>query len=319
VPARRDTPSLLVQLRQVERSGGDGVLRFPDGRTLPVTHLDRPVWRDLGITKGDLLAYYLQIADVVVPTLTGRALVLTRHPAGVGGPAFHQHDPGDDTPDAVDVAILPTADGTPARRLIGSLGSLLHAIQLGAVGVDAWHSRTHAPDTPDYAVLDLDPSPEAPKAALGRLAVHMREQLALRGYDAVLKASGSRGLHLMIPLDPDTSYEGAAALAEDVATTVADAHPTLATVERAIHDRPPRTVYLDHLQNARGKTLAAAFCARAKADAAISAPLAWGTLAVDRAPERIPLATARRRIRTLQRTWDAAWRHAAPAGAWHPA
>ena len=318
MPARRDAPSLLAQLRQAERSGGDGALRFQDGRTLPVTHLDRPVWRDLGITKGDLLAHYLELADVVVPAIAGRALVLTRHPAGVGGPAFHQHDPGEDAPDAVDVATLPTADGTPARRLIGSLGSLLHAVQLGAVGVDAWHSRVDAPDVPDYAVLDLDPSPDAPRSALGRLAVLMREQLALRGYDAVLKTSGSRGLHLMVPLDPGTSYDGAAALAQEVATAVADAHPTLATVERAIDDRPPRTVYLDHLQNARGKTLAAAFCARAKADAAISAPLAWDALSSTAPPERIPITAVRRRLRVIERVWQAAWTHAAPDGAWRP-
>jgi bifunctional non-homologous end joining protein LigD len=122
----------------------------------------------------------------------------------------------------------------------------------------------------------------------------------------------------MIPLDPGTSYDGAAALAEDVATAVADAHPRLATVERAIGDRPPRTVYLDHMQNARGKTLAAAFCARAKPDAAISAPLAWEALSVDGPPERIPFTTVKRQIGALGRAWAAAWEHAAPAGAWRP-
>ncbi|MDF1504067.1 hypothetical protein [Roseisolibacter sp. H3M3-2] len=295
------------------------MLRFPDGRTLPVSHLDRPVWPALGITKGALLAHYVATADAVVPALAGRALVLTRHPAGVGGPSFHQHDPGPDAPDAADVATLPMADGTPARRLVGSLGSLLHAVQLGAVGVDAWHSRVDDHDVPDYAVLDLDPAPDAPTGALANLALLMREQLALRGYDAVLKTSGSRGLHLMVPLDPGTSYDGAAALAEEVAETVAAERPEMATVARSKDDRPPGTVYLDHLQNARGKTLAAAFCARARPDAAISAPLAWDDLVPGRPPVRVPLPEARRRLAALRRSWDAAWAHAAPPGAWRPA
>jgi bifunctional non-homologous end joining protein LigD len=318
VPARRDAPSLLAQLRQAERSGGDGALRFQDGRTLPVTHLDRPVWRDLGITKGDLLAHYLELADVVVPAIAGRALVLTRHPAGVGGPAFHQHDPGGDAPDAVDVATLPTADGTPARRLIGSLGSLLHAVQLGAVGVDAWHSRVDAPDVPDYAVLDLDPSPDAPQ--VGTRPARRPDARAARA-PRLRRRPQDLGLPRTPPDGaprPGTSYDGAAALAQEVATAVADAHPTLATVERAIDDRPPRTVYLDHLQNARGKTLAAAFCARAKADAAISAPLAWDALSSTAPPERIPITAVKRRLRAIERLWQAAWTHAAPDGAWRP-
>ncbi len=316
---RRSAPSLLAQLRQAERAGGDGALRLPDGRSLPVTHLDRVVFPETGLTKGALLRYYVRAAPVVVPAIADRALVLTRHPAGVGGPAFHQHDPGGDVPAGADVAWLPTAEGAPARRLVGSLGSLLHAVQLGAVGVDAWHSRHETPDVPDYAVLDLDPPADAPPGALATLAHALREQLALRGYGAVLKTSGSRGVHLLVPLDPGASYDGAAALAEEVATVVARAHPTLATVERTIHERPPAAVYLDHLQNARGKTLAAAFCARARPDAPISAPLRWEELSADAPLPRVTIVTAERQLRLLQRHWEESWALARPTGGWAPA
>ncbi|MGZ8469565.1 MAG: DNA polymerase domain-containing protein [Gemmatirosa sp.] len=294
------------------------MLRFEDGRTLPVSNLDRVVWPELGITKGDLLRYYVRAARTIVPVLAGRALVLTRHPAGVGGPSFHQHDPGDQTPDAVDVALLPTADGTPARRLIGSLGSLLHAVQLGAVGVDAWHSRTDAPDAPDYLVLDLDPSAEAPPSALATLARALREELSRRGRDAVLKTSGSRGLHLLVPLVRGVSYDDSAALAEEIAQAVTTAHPDIATVERAIDDRPPGAVYVDHMQNARGKTLAAAFCARARPKATISTPLAWTQLRARMSLHRATVATAPAQMTDLRRVWAAAWRAAAPPGAWRP-
>ena len=310
--------SLHAQLDRIEREGGDGVLRFPDGRTLPVSHLDRIVFRDERLTKGDLLRYYVRMADVVVPTLAGRGLVLTRHPAGVGGPAFHQHDPGEDAPDAVDVAMLPTADGTPARRLIGSLGSLLHAIQLGAVGVDAWHSRVDDPDAPDYMVLDLDPPASAAPEAPALLARALRGQLARLGRDAVLKTSGSRGLHLLVPLEPGAGYDDSAAMAEEVATAVVRAHPEVATVERAIADRPEGAVYVDHMQNARGKTLAAAFCARARAGAPISTPLAWTGLRTGSERRSASIVTAVRRASPIIRAWRDAWDAVTPIGAWQP-
>ncbi|GLC25219.1 hypothetical protein [Roseisolibacter agri] len=294
------------------------MLRFPAGRSLPVSNLDRVVWADEAITKGALMRWYVSAARAVVPVLAGRALVLTRHPAGVGGPSFHQHDPGDDTPDAVDVAMLPTADGPPARRLIGSLGSLLHAVQLGAVGVDAWHSRVDDPDTPDYAVLDLDPAADAPPTALATLARALRTELVRRGRDAVLKTSGSRGLHLLVPLEPGATYEAAAALAEEVATAVTAAHPDIATVERSKAERPPRTVYVDHLQNARGKTLAAAFCARAKPGAPISTPLAWEQLRSRMRLDRASVSSPSTQVTELRRVWLAAWRAAAPSGVWRP-
>ena len=295
------------------------MLRFPEGRTLPVSNLDRVVWPDEGITKGELMRYYLRAARSVVPVVAGRALVLTRFPAGVGGPAFHQHDPGDDAPDAVDVAMLPTADDTPARRMIGSLGALLYAVQLGAVGVDAWHSRAESFDVPDYAVLDLDPAADAPPTALATLARALREELARRGRDAVLKTSGSRGLHLLVPLAAGASYDESAALAEEVATAVADAHPEIATVERSKAERPPRSVYVDHLQNARGKTLAAAFCARARPGAPISTPLAWDQLRSRMRLDRASVTSPSAQITELRRVWLAAWRSAAPKGAWRPA
>jgi bifunctional non-homologous end joining protein LigD len=315
---RPSPPSLLAQLDRIEREGGDGGLRFPDGRTLPVSHLDRVVFPDPGVTKGALLRYYVRMAEVVVPVLAGRGLVLTRHPAGVGGPAFHQHDPGEDAPDAVDVAMLPTADGAPARRMIGSLGSLLHAVQLGAVGVDAWHSRVEDPEAPDYAVLDLDPPADASPGAVATLAHALRAELALIGRDAVLKTSGSRGLHLLVPLEPGATYDDAAALAEEAATAVVRAHPRIATVERTIADRPTGAVYVDHLQNARGKTLAAAFCARARVGAPISTPMTWSGLRAGGERQSASVVTAVRRASPIIRAWREGWEAAAFYEAWRP-
>ena len=294
-------------------------MRFAGGRTLPVTSLDRLVYPQDGITKAALMRHYVRAAPWVVPVVAGRALVLTRHPHGVGGPAFHQHDPGASPPDAVDVATLPTADGSPARRMVGSLAALLHAVQLGAVGVDAWHARAESPDAPDYAVLDLDPGPDARLPDLVAIAHAARELLRPMGRDAVLKTSGSRGVHLLVPLAPDTDFDYAAALAEEVATTLARALPGVATVERSIDERPPGSVYVDHLQNARGKTLAAAFCARARPGAPVSAPLHWDDLTPDIDLHRDTIGASDRRIAALGAVWTAEWSRVSPPGAWRPA
>lgn len=295
------------------------MLAFPDGRTLPVTHLGRLIDPAHALTKGALLRYYLRVAPLAVPAIAGRPLVLTRRPGGLHGPAFHQHDPGDAPPDAADVARLPTADGSRAPRLVGSLGSLLHAVQLGALGVDAWHVRADDPEHPDYAVLDLDPPADAPPGALVAVARAVRDALRARGRDGVPKTSGSRGIHVLVPLAPGTAWEASAELAEEVAADVVARHPTLATVVRTVADRPAGAIYVDHLQNARGKTLAAPFAARARPGLTVSTPLAWRQIARALNLHRYTVGTLPRQLAAIARRWHTAWTDAAPPDAWRPA
>jgi bifunctional non-homologous end joining protein LigD len=304
-PPPADHPTVARQLAAIERRGGDGELVFAAGLTLAVSSLDKPFFPSVGLTKGGLMRYYARVAPALLPAIDGRPLALKRYPDGVDGPSFFQHDPGRAPPDAVRLARVAVEHGPPESRYVGGdLRTLLHTVQLGTIAVNAWHSRVSSIDTPDYCVLDLDPGPDAPFARIVRVAAAVRDALAERGHAAALKTSGSRGLHLLVPLPPDATYARSAALAEEVAHAVAAAHPAEATVERALGARDPGQVYVDHLQNAHGKTLAAVFSVRARPGATVSAPVSWAQLArpgFD--PGAFTAATVPKRLLSLNRRW----------------
>ena len=309
---RRATPAasatraadVAAQLRRIERDGGDGILQLGEGATLAVSSLDRVYFPAEEITKGALMRYYARMAPVLLPELAGRPLAMRRFPAGIEGDSFFQHDPGEHAPDAVRTGHVRVETGVEERRLIGGdLATLLYTVQLGAIVVNAWHSRVGTLDTPDYAVLDLDPGPDVPFSRVVAVARRVRDELATRELVGVPKTSGSRGIHILVPVPAGTSYDVTARLAEEVATAVAESAPKEATVERALADRPKGTVYVDHMQNAYGKTLAAVFTARARHGAPVSAPLSWRQVTATLDPKRWTVATVPKQRQTLAARW----------------
>ncbi|HET7459374.1 MAG TPA: DNA ligase D [Gemmatimonadaceae bacterium] len=304
--ARAPRPaSLLSQLTRIERETGDGTLRFDDGTELSVTSLDKPFWKKEGITKGALMRYYTRVAPALLPALADRPLALKRYPNGVAGHSFFQQNAGDHVPEGVRTAQVETEDEGKQPRLIGGdLPTLLYTVQLGTIAVNAWHSRLGALDWPDYSILDLDPSPRAPFSRVIQVARWVRDELELLGLHGALKTSGSRGLHIVIPLPRRTTYDTSAALAERVATQVARAHPKEATVARSIGDRPPGSVYVDHMQNARGKTLASVFSVRARPGATVSTPVSWRQLGDDFDPHALDLTSVPGRFKRVAAIWE---------------
>jgi len=302
-----EPPSLLRQLARIEQDGGDGILVFAEGETLAVTSLGKEFFPGDGYTKGDMMRYYARVAPLLLPAIDGRPLALKRYPNGIGGPSFFQHDPGEGLPDVVRTEQVPTEDGTELRLVGGDLATLLYTVQLGTVAVNAWHSRVGSLDSPDYAVLDLDPGAGVPFRRVMEVAAVVRAELERVRLHAVAKTSGATGLHVLVPLARRATYEAAAALAEEVATRVTAARPDVATVERAIGARPPGSVYVDHMQNARGKTLASVCSVRARPGATASAPIAWAQLGagggrVD--PRAFTIATVPRRLARLRDLWE---------------
>ena len=305
-PAPRGEPDVVQQLTRIERDGGDGILRLDAGATLAVSSLDKPFFAKDGITKGGLMRYYARVAPVLLPAIDGRPLVLKRYPQGIAGPSFFQHDPGDRVPEGVRTATVRTELGTEEARLIGGdLATLLYTVQMGSIAVNAWHSRIESIDTPDYAVLDLDPGPRVTFRKVVEVARLVRQELSALGLDGAPKTSGSRGIHILVPLPAGTGYDASAALAERIAQRVVDADPALATVERALADRPRGSVYVDHMQNAHGKTLASVFSARARAGALVSTPLSWRQVTPELDPTRFTVASVARERTRLGTRWTA--------------
>jgi bifunctional non-homologous end joining protein LigD len=313
---RNDAPAtadVAAQLRRIERDGGDGILLLGEGATLAVSSLDRVYFPgdgpEGGITKGALMRYYVRTAPVILPELAGRPLAMRRYPTGIDGDSFFQHDPGEHTPDAVRTSHVRVETGVEERRLIGGdLATLLYTVQLGAIVVNAWHSRVGTLDTPDYAVLDLDPGPGASFARVVEVARRVQQELARQGLVGAPKTSGSRGIHILVPLPPEIGYDIAAQLTEEIAVAVAEGAPRIATVERALASRPPGTVYVDHMQNAYGKTLAAVFTARARPGAPVSTPLSWRQVTPTLDPARWTVLTVPRQRRALAERWAAQMR-----------
>lgn len=265
---------LQERLSEIEERGGDGVIPVAGGMEVAVGNLDKVFWPRAGITKGELTRYYVAVSPILLPAVTDRPLVMRRFPDGVRAKAFYQQRAPDVVPDGVRVEALPLDEQVPKRLIGGSLATLLFMTQLGAISQDPWFSRVGSLDDADHVAFDLDPMPGVPFTTILDVARWIHDELERLGTPAVPKTSGAEGLHVYVPLPKGTSYEAGRLFCEIIATLVAERHPRVATVERSVHARG-RTVYIDYLQNIRGKTLATAYSARASEWAGVSTPLTW--------------------------------------------
>lgn len=307
---------VVRQLAEIEAAGGDGEVRLGARATLRVTSLDKIFFPDPGYTKGALMRYYATIAPHLLPLLRGRPLSLKRYPDGVAGEFFYQQKAPPHAPAAVRVETVRTADGEEAQRLVGgTLATLLYDVQLGCISLDPWHTTIDAPEAADYAVIDLDPGPEASFARVAQVARWVGEELEHVGLRGAPKTSGATGIHIYLPLPRRTRAEDAARLAERIARRVAERHPRETTLERALAARAPDAVYVDFGQNDPGKTVAAAYAVRPQPEATVSTPLEWQELTAKLDPRRFTIATLAARLARVGDLWGTAMRRRNPPGA----
>ena len=289
------------------------------GLSFEITHPDKVYFPAQGYTKGDLARYYAAVAPQILPAIAARPLALKRYPNGIDAPFFFQQKApaAKDTPRGVRVATVPVAlDGESHRRLIGgALATLLYTVQLGCIGVDPWNARLPTLDTPDYLVIDLDPGPDVPFARVVEVAQRVGAVLDALDLHGLPKTSGSRGIHVYVPLPLRTKSDVALAVAQRIATQVAREYPGLATVQRELARRPPGTVYVDYLQNSRGKTVAAPYAVRAVDGARVSMPLRWDELIPALDPRDFTIVTAPARAAALGDWWAASMARRNPAAA----
>jgi bifunctional non-homologous end joining protein LigD len=306
----RGGQALIEQLNAIEHDGGAGDLVEGDATTLAVSHLDKvfyPKTRSArAYTKGDLMRYYVQIAPGILPAIADHPLVLRRFPNGITGQSFYQHRAPEHVPRGVRTADV-EAGGNVIRHLIGGdLATVLYAIQLGAISIDPWHSRVGTIATPDYTIIDLDPGKTASFARVIEVARWVKEVLDDLELNGVAKTSGMTGIHIMVPLAPGTSEDAARLAAQVVATTVAERHPAGATVTRGVRERGARRVYVDYLQNIRGKTVAGVFAARAHPLAQVSMPLRWEEITDELSPAAFTIQTAPAEVNARHTLWATA-------------
>jgi len=286
-----------------------GVLHLPSDRAVAVTNLDRVLIPAAGktpaVTKAALLRYYACVAPVLLPAIADRPLILRRFPHGADGEAFYQQHAPVKVPAGVRTSLV--GDDPKPRFIGGDLTTLLHLVQLGAISVDPWHGRL-TPEDPevtcaDYAIIDLDPGPRARWSTVIAVAQAVAYVLARLGLESVPKTSGATGLHIVVPMPAHAPAEAARLLAELVASEVVTALPTQATIVRSVAARKASAVYVDYLQNIRGKSVASVYSARARTGGTVSTPLRWDEVTPDLDPKGFTVQTVPNRVQELGDLW----------------
>lgn len=299
IPSRRITPTRQVRARNGSNGQrGAAASRFGIDTKVELTNLDKIFWPDDGFTKGDLIRFYDRIAPYLVPYLLDRPLVFKRYPNGITGQYFYQKDAADYVPDWVRIETFWSEDvERHIRYFIGyDRDQLIYIANMGAITQNPWMSRIQHLDYPDYIVFDLDPV-EAPYSTVQQVALVLKgvlDELGLRTYP---KTSGSSGIHVHLPLlEKRFTYEDVRIFAQAVASVVVQRLPQYATIERVVKRRKPEWVYVDFLQNVRGKTVASVYSPRAKPGAPVSTPLKWEELKQPIDPKAFNIETLFKRL-----------------------
>jgi bifunctional non-homologous end joining protein LigD len=259
------------------------------------TNLDKVMYPGSGITKGDVIDFYRRIAGRLLPYLKDRPVTLERLPDGLEGEHFWQKNIPASYPEWMTRVELPSETGRPVRyALVNDEQSLLYLVNQGALTFHVWPSRVEDLDRPDFVLFDLDPG-EAAFADAVIVAQELHEILAGENEPAFVKTSGKTGLHVLVPWTRHGGYTEARTWAQEIADRVVAALPGRATVERSKVKRGKR-VYVDVMQNARGKHVVPAYVLRAVPGAPVSTPLNWREPTTDLEPRRFNLKTIFRRL-----------------------
>ena len=291
----------------------DGISYRVGSRTVTITHPDRVLFPDDGLTKHDLAEYHHAVADVMLPHLVERPLMLQRFPEGTGGPGFYQKEGGRGVPGWIRTVEVAKEGGTVRHPVVDDEAGLLALTNLSTVSFHRWPSRADAPERPDLLIVDLDPSSddfgEVVQAARWVRAVF--EELDLAAYAEV---SGSRGIHVVAPLDRSATTDAVAAFAMGVAHLLAARYPDELTVEGRKVARKGR-LYVDVARNGWAQTVVAPYSVRPRPGAPVAMPIEWDELDdPGLRPDGWTIATAPARVADVGDPWARLPRHARALG-----
>jgi bifunctional non-homologous end joining protein LigD len=281
-------------------------LEFAAGnRTVRLTNLKKPFWPREGITKGDLLRYYLAISDVLLPHIRGRAMVMKRYPNGAHGKCFFMKRAPSPRPDWIRTCSIEHASGNVIDfPMIQDLPSLLWVINLGCIDLNQWYARCDDVHRPDYLHFDLDPVPPAGFDRVRDAALALREALDALELPGYAKTTGSRGMHICVPIRRGPLQKDVWTFAKELAKTLEARHPQLLTAEYRIAKRPRGRVLVDYNQNAWGRTLASVYSPRPRDGATVSTPVRWSEVERGITIDDFHLRNVPARVRKLGDLWE---------------
>jgi bifunctional non-homologous end joining protein LigD len=269
-----------------------------------ITHPEKVLFPDVGITKGELAAYYEAVAATLVPHIRARPITMERFPAGIGRPGFLQKDVSKGFPAWLERVEVPKKGGTVHHPIVTSTRSLLWLVNQNCITPHVWTSRAPNVKQPDLCVFDLDPSADEP-AVLRSAALALRDLLLELGLPSWPKTSGSKGFHVVVPLDGRAGFGDVGRFAHAVGGVLVSRHPEHLTQEFSKKDRQGR-ILVDTGRNAYGATFASVYAVRAKPGAPVSAPCTWEEIergAVG--PRSFTLRAMRNRLDAVGDLWSA--------------
>jgi bifunctional non-homologous end joining protein LigD len=277
---------------------------------VPISNPNKLFFPEPGLTKGDVVGYYLDVADCALPHLRRRPFHMKRFPDGVEGEFFHQKRVPKGHPDFVDEVPVSFPSGhSTVFAVVDNAAALAWVVNLGCIELHTWPSRVPEIELPDYLLIDLDPSADGQWAYVREIALVVRAVMDDLGLASFPKTSGATGLHILAPIRPELPFSHvrrfAKALAEEVERRVGD--PRVATTAWRVADR--EGVFVDFGQNARDHTIACAYSIRPVADARVSAPLHWEEVP-DIDPAAFTVETMRARIAEAGDPMRGMWRRA---------
>jgi bifunctional non-homologous end joining protein LigD len=270
------------------------------GRRVTLTNLRKPFWPALGITKGDLIRYYIAVAPVLLPHLHDRPMVMKRYPDGAGGAFFFMKRAPTPRPEWIETCAVAHGSGNVIEfPLIQDLAALLWVVNLGCIDLNQWYARCDDLDRPDYLHFDLDPVGKVPFAQVLEVAGILHQTLDGLRMPNLVKTTGSRGLHVYVPIVRGPTQKQVWQFTKTLAVELAVRHPRLMTATYAVARRPAGRVLLDYNQNAWGRTLASVYSVRPSPRAAVSTPITWqevtrGVAIDDFRLDNVPARVARR-------------------------
>src|SRR6266404_1875810 len=275
-----------------------------DGRLVKLTNLDKPFWPKLGITKRDLIQYYVNIAPALLPHLTDRAMVMKRYPNGAAGEFFFMKRAPSPRPDWIEICSIEHSSGNIIDfPMIQDLPSLIWVINLGCIDLNQWYARCDDVDLPDYLHFDLDPVPGASFEIVVEASLFLKKALDSLSIPSYAKTTGSKGIHIYVPIQLGPTQKQVWGFAKEFAQAVASQAPQLLTAVYQVSKRPKGRVLVDYNQNAWGRTLASVYSVRPSQQPTVSTPVKWKELERGVVMEDIRIDSVPTRVRKLGDLW----------------
>lgn len=275
-----------------------------DGRRVVLTNLRKVYFPKLELSKGDLLRYYLSVADVLLPHVADRPMVMKRYPHGVTGDFFYMKRTPSPRPPWLRTCTIEHRSGNVIDfPVIEDRASLLWMINLGCIDLNPWYSLVDDPDRPLYIHFDLDPTPETPFSVVRDGALIVGDVLRGLQMKPFVKTTGSKGVHIYVAIERGPTSHEVWAVAKEIGHRIARTHPDVLTAIYRVADRPKRHVLVDYNQNAWGKTLASIYSVRANEAAMVSTPVEWAELEAGCEPGDFTMLNVPERVARVGDLW----------------